>query len=107
MIGCFHFNVKGIAAGHGLLGLRALLCISLIFTLEAQLLRISGNVDCLHRLPSKPVIEKESNRQLQHPSKNIKIYCKKRGWEEGVRDRKRDLLEHTVPCGKLYNLGKA
>lgn len=76
------------------------------FTLEAQPSIISGSFDCLHHLPSKPVSEKESNRQIKHPS-NIKIYCEERGWEEGVRDRKRDLLEHTMPCGKLYNLSKA
>lgn len=75
------------------------------FILEAQLLRISGNFDHLHQLPSKPVIQNESNRQPEHPSNNIKIYFKERGWEDRVKDRKTDFLVHTVPCGKLYNLG--
>lgn len=87
MIGCFHFNIKGIAAYCGLLVLCALLCNLFDFTLEVLLLRISGNFDYLHYLPSKPIIEKESKRQLQHPSNNIKIYCKERVWEEGARDR--------------------
>lgn len=79
------------------------------FTSEAQLLGVSDHFDHLHHLLSKPPSEKESNRQVQHPSDNIKIHRKEGvGRERGrEREREKDLLEHTVPCGQLYNPGKA
>lgn len=93
--------MKGIATERGLLELYALLFIS-DSTSEAQLLRMSDNFDCLHHLLSKLPSKKECNRQITFKSIINRVAREGEG-----RERASTLLEHTVLCGKLYNLDKA
>lgn len=69
------------------------------FTSEAQLLGISDHFDHLHHLLSKPPSEKESNRQVQHPSDNIKIHRKEGVGRERGREREREKkISWSTPC---------